>query len=129
MTRTNARGESWEEFVARKRREDRETEYEDGLEIRGGGGLPEDWEDRPRKRAERHPPNFDAEREHALAWAEIHGHMWAPEVTDLKRVEEGGTALLLRDRKGTRLMVVVRGGTVLACGTEEEFREREEVLE
>lgn len=77
---------------------------------------------------QRHPPDFEAETEHARAWLELHAGMWSPELRDIKRLDEGRTALLFRDRHGTRLEVVVRGGRILDCGTAERFRSRREVL-
>lgn len=78
---------------------------------------------------QRHPPDFEAETEHARAWLEMHTGMWNPELVDIKRIEGGRAALLFRDRHGTRLEIVVRGGRVLDYGTAEKFRGREEVLE
>lgn len=39
------------------------------------------------------------------------------------------TALPLRGQRGAGILVVVRGGTVLESGTEQDFRDRREVLE
>lgn len=91
-------------------------------------GFPPGWDQKERKRASAHLPDFEAQEETAKAYATVHGRMWSPRVEDVRRLEGGKAALLLKDRKQDWLMVVLDGLEVEAIGTGAEFYEREEVV-
>lgn len=120
---TNSKGETFEEFVARKvggePKEMNRPERE---------GFPPGWDQKERKRAEQHPPDFEEQEATAITYATVHGRMWSPAVVDCRRLEDGKAALLLRDKKQDFLMVVLDGLEVEDFGTKTEFYETEEVV-
>lgn len=113
--------ESLEEYVARRLPVKDEEEGNDAP-------IPEEWQDRPRRRASRQPPNFQAEKAHALEWARVHCGCWKPEVVDVKRLKGGRTSLLIRGQGGSRVALILERGAVEDVRTEQEFRALAEVL-
>lgn len=84
------RRETFEEFCARRLDDDQE---DTGCEA----PTPDRWQGKRRCRARREPPDFEAEEEHAKAYAEIHCRLHQSEVVSRKRLDGGRTAALLRD--------------------------------
>lgn len=103
----------------------RELGGEDKGEARRNG-LPPEWRGRTRRRGT--GARFDLETETAVAFADQLGHP-GPRCVDVKRIEGGAAALLLRDKWEAELMVVVKGPRVLRWSPgRKAFDELEEVV-
>lgn len=114
--------ESLEEYVARRLPDADEGQADESQ-------IPAEWRDRPRKRASRHPPNFRVEEAHALEWARVHAGCWKPEIVSYKRLAGGKTAVLIRDKLGSAITLVLDRGDVVDVDEAAAFRRMEEVLE
>lgn len=113
---------SFEEFCAEHLGEDRKPVADEAE------ALPDEWKEKRRRRAAGQPPDFAASTSHALEWARLHARVWQPSIVDVKRVEKGRAALLIKGRRGGAVTLIMDSGEVHDCRLASAFDELEEVV-